>query len=60
MCRHAVSRRDFFRQAIAGPGLSILGLAASRAAWAQAAAQGAPENLFDIQSVADGVYFQNS
>jgi cyclase len=57
MCRHAVSRRDFFRQAIAGPGLSILGLAARRAAWAQAAAEGASDELFDIQRVAEGVYF---
>ena len=56
---------------IAGPGLSILRLAAGRAAWARqkirsgtpapllegAASQGAPEDLFEIQRVADGVYF---
>jgi glyoxylase-like metal-dependent hydrolase (beta-lactamase superfamily II) len=58
MCRHAVSRRDFFRDLIAGAsGVSILGLAAQRAAWAQAAAPGAPTDLFEIQNVADGVYF---
>jgi glyoxylase-like metal-dependent hydrolase (beta-lactamase superfamily II) len=58
MCRHAVSRRDFFRDIIAGmPAVSILGLAARRAAWAQVAAAGAAADLFDIQNVADGVYF---
>jgi glyoxylase-like metal-dependent hydrolase (beta-lactamase superfamily II) len=39
------------------PGASILALAARRAAWAQAAAPGAPADLFEIQNVADGVYF---
>jgi cyclase len=57
MCQHAVSRRDFFHHAIAGPGLSILALASKRAAWAQAAAQTAPDDLFEIQAVAEGVYF---
>ena len=58
MCRHAVSRRDFFRDmAIGVSGMSILGLAARRAAWAQAAAPGAATDLFEIQNVADGVYF---
>ena len=58
MCRHAVSRRDFFRDMVMGlSGMSILGFAAGRAAWAQAAASGAATDLFDIQNVADGVYF---
>jgi glyoxylase-like metal-dependent hydrolase (beta-lactamase superfamily II) len=58
MCRHAVSRRNFFRDLVAGAsGVSILGLAAQRAAWAQAAAPGAPTDLFEIQNVADGVFF---
>jgi len=38
-------------------GASLLGLAARRAAWAQAAAPGAATDLFDVQNVADGVYF---
>jgi glyoxylase-like metal-dependent hydrolase (beta-lactamase superfamily II) len=58
MCQHAVTRRRFFRDAaIHLPGLSILGMAARRAAWAQATATGAPTDLFDIQNVADGIYF---
>jgi glyoxylase-like metal-dependent hydrolase (beta-lactamase superfamily II) len=58
MCRHAVSRRDFFRDMVIGlSGMSILGLAARRAAWAQAAASGAATDLFEIQNVGDGVYF---
>jgi cyclase len=58
MCRHAVSRRDFFRDAVLGlPGVSILEVAARRAAWAQAAAPDSTFDLFDIQKVADGVYF---
>jgi hypothetical protein len=58
MCRHAVSRREFFREiAIGLPGVSILGFAARRAAWAQAASPGAATDLFDIQGIADGVYF---
>jgi glyoxylase-like metal-dependent hydrolase (beta-lactamase superfamily II) len=58
MCRHAVSRRDFFRNMVTGlSGASILGLAARRAAWAQATSAGALTDLFEIQSVADGVYF---
>jgi cyclase len=58
MCRHAVSRRDFFRDMVMGlSGMSILGLAVRRAAWAQATAPGAATDLFEIQSVADGVYF---
>jgi len=38
-------------------GSSILDLAWRRAVWAQAMAPGAPNDLFEIQSVADGVYF---
>src|SRR5262245_30998216 len=58
MCHHAVSRRDFFRDmAIGVSGMSMLGLAARRAAWAQAAAPGAPTDLFEVQNVAEGVYF---
>jgi len=59
MCRHAVSRRDFFRDLVLAPlvGASILDLAARRAAWAQAMAPTAATNLFEIQNVADGVYF---
>ena len=59
MCRHAVSRRDFFRDMVLGvsAGASLLELAARRAAWAQAMAPGAPTDIFDIQKVADGAYF---
>ena len=59
MCRHAVSRRDFFRDLVLAPlvGASILDLAARRAAWAQAMAPTAATDLFEIQNVADGVYF---
>ena len=58
MCRHAVSRRDFFQNLVTGlSGMSILGLAARRAAWAQSTAPGAATDLFEIQNVADGVYF---
>jgi glyoxylase-like metal-dependent hydrolase (beta-lactamase superfamily II) len=59
MCRSASTRRDFLQQLVIGPALagSILALASRRAAWAQAQAPGAPAGLFDIQRVADGVYF---
>ena len=58
MCRHALTRRELFRDVVIGlSGASVLGLAARRAAWAQAAAPGAATDLFDIQNVADGVYF---
>jgi glyoxylase-like metal-dependent hydrolase (beta-lactamase superfamily II) len=59
MCRHAVSRRDFFQRMVLGSvaGTSILDLAWRRAAWAQAMSPGAPTDLFEIQNVADGVYF---
>ena len=58
MCCHAVSRRDVFRDMVAGlSAMSILGLAARRAALAQATPPGAATDLFEIQNVVDGVYF---
>jgi len=59
MCQHAVSRRDFFGRLALGSmaGASILDLAWRRAAWAQAMSPGAPTDLFEIQKVAEGVYF---
>ncbi len=59
MCQHAVSRRDFFGRLALGSmaGASILDLAWRRAAWAQTMAPGAPTDLWEIQNVADGVYF---
>jgi cyclase len=53
------SRRDFLRVLMGGAlaGASILELAWHRAAWARAAAPSTDPNLFDIQKVADGVYF---
>jgi cyclase len=56
---HAPSRRDFFshllRTAFAGAG--VLETARYRAAWAQSLATTAATGLFDIQKVADDVYF---
>lgn len=59
MCQHEVSRRGFFQRAVLGSavGASILDLAWRRAAWAQAMAPGAATDLFEIQGVADGVFF---
>ncbi|MGD0497616.1 MAG: MBL fold metallo-hydrolase [Bryobacteraceae bacterium] len=59
MRQHLVSRRDFFQRVALGSmaGTSIIELASRRAAWAQAMVSGAPADLFEIQSVADGVYF---
>ena len=59
MCKHAVSRRDFFERMALGSavGASILDLAQRRAAWAQTLVPGAPADLFEIQKVAEGVYF---
>jgi len=58
MCQRAVSRRDFFLRLTAAPaGASILERAWRRAAWAQAMTPNAPADLFDVQKVADGVYF---
>ena len=53
------TRRDFLRVLMGGAlaGASVLELAYHRAAWARAAAPGADTNLFDIQKVANGVYF---
>jgi cyclase len=59
MCRSASTRRDFLQRLAIGPAVagSVLTLASRRAAWAQALAPEAPAGLFDIQRVADGVYF---
>jgi glyoxylase-like metal-dependent hydrolase (beta-lactamase superfamily II) len=59
MCQPAYSRRSFFQRLVLGPaaGAAILDLAWRRAAWAQAMASGAATDLFDIQNIADGVYF---
>jgi cyclase len=57
------SRRDFLRVLMGGAlaGASILELAYHRAAWARAAARAAAplsdSNLFDMQQVANGIYF---
>ena len=53
------SRRDFLRILMGGAlaGASILELAYHRAAWARAAAPTSDSNLFDLQKVANGVYF---
>jgi glyoxylase-like metal-dependent hydrolase (beta-lactamase superfamily II) len=56
------SRRDFFRT-LAGStlaGASLLELAWHRAAWGRAQAATASTQLFDIEKVADGVYFARS
>jgi cyclase len=56
------SRRDFLRVLTGGvlAGASILELAYYRAAWARAAAPDADGNLFDLQKVADGVFFAHA
>ncbi len=53
------SRRDFFRTVMGSAlvGASILELARYRAAWAQAITPRARADLFDIEKVADDVYF---
>src|SRR3984957_11674835 len=55
----STSRRDFLRVLMGGAlaGASILELAWHRAAWARSAAPSSEPNLFDIQKVANGVYF---
>jgi cyclase len=55
----STSRRDFLRVFTGGAlaGASILELAYHRAAWARAAAPTSGSNLFDLQKVANGVYF---
>jgi cyclase len=56
------SRRDFLRVLMGGAlaGASILELAYHRAAWARAAAPSSDPNLFDIQKVANGIYFAHA
>lgn len=56
------SRRDFLRLLMGGAlaGASILELAYHRAAWARAAAAVSEAGLFDLQKVADGVYFAHA
>src|SRR5271154_3978165 len=53
------SRRDFFHRLLGGAlgGASVLEMGFFRAALARAQAPGAGGGLFDIQKVADGVYF---
>src|SRR5579864_9814632 len=56
--RHG-SRRDFFQQLVGGAmaGASVLEMGFFRAAVARAQAPAASGQLFDIQKIADGVYF---
>lgn len=53
------SRRSFFRMVMGSSlaGASILELARCRAAWAQSIVSTADPQLFDIEKVAEGVYF---
>src|SRR6202790_5522326 len=53
------SRRDFFQQLVGGAmaGASVLEMGFFRAAVARAQAPAASTQLFDIQKIADGVYF---
>jgi len=54
-----VSRRDFLWQSMMSTlaGASILEMAWHRAAWARAAAPGSNSELFNIETVANGIYF---
>jgi glyoxylase-like metal-dependent hydrolase (beta-lactamase superfamily II) len=56
------SRRDFLHALVGGAmaGASILEMGWYRAAWARATAPGSNSNLFDLQKVADGVYFAHA
>ena len=56
------TRRDFLRVLMGSAlaGASILELAYHRAAWARAAAPGSDAKLFDLQKVADGIYFAHA
>lgn len=56
---HRPSRRDFFRLMLGGPlaGACLMEVAWHRAVWARALAPTAGPKLFDIEKVADGVYF---
>ena len=53
------SRRNFFRTLMGGAltGASVLELAFHRAAWARAASSDSDSNLFNLQTVSDGVFF---
>ena len=59
MCQYAFSRREMIQKIAAGSvaGPSLLELAWRRAAWAQVRVPGAPTDLFEIQPVADGIYY---
>ncbi len=56
------SRRDFLRVLMGGAltGASLLELAYHRAAWARAAAPASDAKLFDLQKVANGIYFAHA
>ena len=56
------SRRDFLRMLTGTTlaGASMMELAWHRAAWASAAAPQSAANLFDLQKVAEGVFFAHS
>ncbi len=56
------SRRDFLRVLMGGAlaGASILELAYHRAAWARAAAPNSDAKLFDLEKVANGIYFAHA
>ena len=56
---HDHTRRDFFQRMLGGimAGATVLEMGFFRAAVARAQAPGATGKLFDIQKVADGVYF---
>jgi len=56
------SRRDFLRVLMGGAlvGASVMELAYHRAAWARAGVAGLDANLFDLQKVAEGVYFAHA
>jgi cyclase len=56
---HSTSRRDFLRLLMGSAlaGASILELAYHRAAWARAAAPVVDDSIFNIQKVANGIYF---
>jgi cyclase len=59
---NGTSRRDFLRLVTGGAiaGASLLELGYYRAAWARAAAPSTDGNLFDLQKVADGVFFAHA
>lgn len=55
----SLSRRDLLHRVLGGAlgGASVLEMGFFRAAMARAQAPGASDNLFDVEKVADGVYF---